>query len=139
MDHAILVDHRIAVRRERTPQRHVRIEHAVLIEVDDLQRVGGANLARRRRQLAREQPQQRRLPAAVRADQADPHAGGKNEVEIVEQRAAADIEADIFQLDQPPGLPVGRGEIDAGAGRAGTRIQVRQFADQLIRLVDARL
>jgi len=45
----------------------------------------------------------------------------------------------VIQLDQPPGLSVSGGKIDTGTGCAGARGQVGQFADEVLRFVDASL
>ena len=45
VNHAVLVDHRVAVGRERAAQRQIRIELAVLVEVDDAQRRRPSDLA----------------------------------------------------------------------------------------------
>ena len=85
MNHAILVDDRVAVRSQRAPQRHVRIEHAVLIEVHNAQRIRSPDLSRRRLRISQQQAQQRSLAAAVRTDQAHAHAGENREVQLLEE------------------------------------------------------
>ena len=57
----------------------------------------------------------------------------------VKQCAAGDGVADRVHGDQLLGLPVGRGEIDFGAGGAGSGVHFRQLADQLVSLADAGL
>jgi hypothetical protein len=81
---AIAIDDGIAVRRKRAAQSYVGIERAGLVEVDDAQPVGAANLPPVGSQLSLQQAQQRGLAAAIRADEADAHSGGEDEVEAVE-------------------------------------------------------
>src|ERR1022692_775238 len=102
-----------------------------------MQRIGSMDVAHRRGELSGEQPQQSVFAAAVGSDKANTHAGGKDEVEILEEGSAADIEGDVIQLDQPPGLSVSGGKIDTGAGCTGARGQVSQFPNELLRFVDA--
>ena len=55
---------------------------AVLVEADDAQAVGALDRAGVGGEVAGEQPQQRGLAAAVRAEQADARAGREGEVEV---------------------------------------------------------
>ena len=84
MDHAVAIDHRIAVRRERSAQSQIRIDLAALVEVDDAQVFGALDLPLERRDIAAQKLEQRGLAAAIRSHQSDSHAGGDGEVEIVE-------------------------------------------------------
>src|ERR1019366_4645214 len=100
VNHAILINHGIAVRSERAAQSHVRIELAILIEVDHAQRIGLVNLASGGRDFAAKQAQQRRLAAAVRADEADSHSLRQREIDIREKPASANRVTDAFELDE---------------------------------------
>ena len=75
VNHAFLVNDRIAVRRERTPKQDVGIEASVLVKIDDAQIIGFANFSVRRLEFAKQQTQQRAFAAAVRPDKSDTHAG----------------------------------------------------------------
>ncbi len=74
MNYLLAIDHRVAVWRERAAQRNVRIELAILVEVDDSQALGSANLAGLRFDVASHETKQGRLAAAVRAHQPNAHA-----------------------------------------------------------------
>ena len=84
MNHAIAINHRIAIGRERAAQSELRIEHAILIEVNDAQRIRFANRAAEGCNFAAQKAQQRGLAAAVGADEAHAHSGGDGEIEICE-------------------------------------------------------
>ena len=80
MNHALVVDDRIAVGRQRAAQGQVRVELAVLIEVDNAQRLGALDRALERREFPAQQAQQRGLAAAVGAGQANAHPRRDGEV-----------------------------------------------------------
>ena len=82
--------------------------------------------------------EQRRLAAAVRADQSDANAGRKNQVQIFEKPAAAKRLADALGFDQTLGLAFGRGEIDLGRAGAAARRRGGEFFDQPPGRIDAR-
>ena len=82
VDAAALEDDGVALRRERAPERLVGVEaRAVLVEADEPQSFGPLDLAGVGREGAGEQVEQRRLAAAVRADEADARAARDGEVE----------------------------------------------------------
>src|SRR6185436_6724068 len=84
---AALMDHAVALGRERAFERQVRIEAlAVLFEVDDAQAVGALDRAGVGRELADDDAQQRRLAGAVRPEDAEAGAGGEEDIEVREQR-----------------------------------------------------
>ncbi len=115
MDHAVLVDDGVAVGREGAAQGLIAVKLAVLLEVGDAQHVGALDGAGFRLDLAGQQPQQCGFAAAVRSHQADAHACGKVEIQVVEERALADGVAQVFELDEALGLAAGRGEVQPGA------------------------
>jgi hypothetical protein len=91
VDRAALDLQGVALGGERPPQRHRGIEGgAALVEAGDAQPLGVLDPARVGRQRAGEQPEQRRLAAAVFADDADARAGADDEVEIADQQSAAE-------------------------------------------------
>ena len=96
-----------------------RLAYRALVAGDELGEVGDdraapqGDRARVGRVGAGEQAQQRRLPGAVRADQADPGAGRKVEVEAVEDPPAAE------RLHDPARAQRGRGG-GGGHGHDGT-------------------
>src|ERR1700739_3900288 len=122
MNHAILVDDRIAVRRERAAKQHVGIEAAVLVKIDDAQIIGFVNSSVLGLQLAKQQAQQRALAATVRTNQANAHAGGDPELNFLKQCQAAEGKTNIIEMDELAGLAIGCGKIDFC--RAGASSQV---------------
>ncbi len=91
VDRAALDLQGVALGRQRASQRHRGIEGgATLVEAREPQPLGVLDLARVGRQRAGEQPQQRRLAAAVGADDADACAGADDEVEVADQEPAAE-------------------------------------------------
>ena len=77
-----LVHHRLAVGGQRLAQRHRRVQMLpVLIEQDHAQAVGALDRPGVGRTFARQQPEQRRLAAAVRAEQAQAHPGRERQVQ----------------------------------------------------------
>ena len=74
VNNAILINHRVAVRRERPAQGNVRIKLAVLVKVHDSQTFGAAHLAGFRFDISAHQAKQSRLAAAVWTDQAYAHS-----------------------------------------------------------------
>ena len=58
---------------------------------------------------------------------------------VFEECATADVEGNSLQGDELFGLPVRRGEIDLGTGRAAASVHLGELADHLVRLANARL
>src|SRR5271157_678297 len=112
MQNAVLEDDGVTIGRERAAQRDVRFEHTILIEIDDAQVLGAANLSGLRLEFVAQQAQQRGLTAAIRPDQADARASREGEGEVVEQLPAAEAEVDLVQLDEALGFAAGRGEVE---------------------------
>ena len=139
MNHLVLITNRIAVGSERAAQSNVGIELAILVEVDDAEIFRLAHGAARGLQFTLEQAKKRGFAAAIRANEADAHAVGDDEVEMIEQLAIADGIAEIVESDELLGLAIGGGERDSGAGRASARVHVGEFADEFVGFVDARL
>ena len=101
--------------------RRVGIELlALLIEVGDLQPGAAPHLARVGLQLAEQQPQQRRLAGAVRADQADAIAAQDALREVADDRRAAERLRHVLRLEHqlPERLPVVDGEPHVAGLRA---------------------
>src|SRR5215467_11607406 len=138
MNGPVLIDDRIAVGRECAAQRHIRIETAVLIEVNDSQLVGLPYRPRPRLEFAAKKAEQRRLAAAVRADHADAHSRLDRQTDSLEEGAALDVAADIFQRDQLLCASFCRREVDCRRVNATSRAEIREFADHLHRGIDAR-
>ena len=139
MHDAVLIDHRIRVRRKRAAQRERGIQLAHLREVDYTQVLGALDVARCGSEFAGHRAQNRRLAAAVRADQTKLHAVDDAEAHIRNNRAATKSKLDLVELDQPLGLAVGRVELDARAEDARARVHLGELADQAVRIVDAGL
>ncbi len=108
VNHAVLINHGIAVGRQRAAQTNVGIQHAILVEVHDPQGVRLADFAARWRNVASQQAQQRGLAASVRAHKSHSHPRRDGEMNPFKQCAIADGIRKVFQLDQPLGLPVRR-------------------------------
>src|SRR5215475_430883 len=138
MNGAIMIDDRIAVRRECAAQRYIRIETAVLVEVNNPQLIGQPHLSRSRWEFAAKKAEQRCLAAAVRADHADAHSRLDRQTDSLEESAALDVAADIFQLDQLLCTPFRRREVDCRCVDAASRTEICKFADHLHRGIDAR-
>src|SRR6266849_3788412 len=139
MDDAVLVDDRVAIRRKRPAQRQIRIQLPKLVEVDHPQSLGCLDPAAEGNDLAAQQTQQGSLSAAVRADESYSHSRRDRKIEAVEQHPAVEAVRDTVQVDQPFGFSIGGHEIDAGGIGAAPGFEVRQLADHLPGLVDARL
>ena len=58
---------------------------------------------------------------------------------VFEECATADVEGNSLQGDELFGLPVRRGEIDFGTGRAAASVHLGELADHLVCFVNARL
>jgi len=84
VDDAILINHRVAVRRERLAQGNVRIEFAVLVEVHYSQSLGTANFAGLWLDVSAQQAQQGCLAAAVWTHQPHSHPGRHAELNVIE-------------------------------------------------------
>src|SRR6266446_812992 len=121
MDDAILINHRVAVPRKRPAQSNIRIEFTILVEVDDSQPLGAANLATFRLDVSAHKPKQRRLAASIGTDQPDSHPRRDAEMNVFEKRAAANTVRNSAQRNKLFGLPVRRREIDFGAGDAAAK------------------
>ena len=137
MNHALLINHRIAIRRQGPAQSDVRIKLAILVEVHDSQSLRPANLARRRLDLSTKQPQQSRLAAAVWSDQPHAHARRNAEMNILKQSTAAHPVRNSFERDQLLRLPVRGGKIDFRARRTVARFHFREVAYHLLCFADA--
>ena len=82
------------------PHGLVFIEHQpVLIDVIDLRARADFHFAARRRHFAEDAFQQRTFSQPIPPDHAEPRAGGQVEIHFVEERAAAEVEADFAQFD----------------------------------------
>src|SRR3984893_14591568 len=81
MNHAVLINHGIAVRRERAAQTDIRIKLTILIEIDDAQGIGRANSSACGLEVAAEQTKQSGLAAPVRPHEPHPHSRSNGEVD----------------------------------------------------------
>jgi hypothetical protein len=88
---AALPDDGVALGRQRAAQAPRGIEPAaLLLEAHHAQALGALDLPGVGRQRAREEIEEHRLAAAVRADHAQPRAGCDDEIEATDQPAAAE-------------------------------------------------
>ncbi len=90
---AILKDDGIGVRGEGAAQGERGIELALLLEVDDLEMLGGADGAGIGFELSLQKAQESGFTAAVGADEADAHSVGDDEVQVGEERAGVIVKA----------------------------------------------
>ena len=92
-------------------------------------------------EFAGQQPQQRGLAAAVGADEADAHAVGDEEVQVLRRSSfgLAEAQGDVLELDQALGLAIGGGEVDAGGRGLDALVDVAELADEVLGVVDAGL
>ena len=140
VDAAALPRDRVALGRERAAQALGRIEAAaLLLEPDDPQPIGALDLTRVGWQRSRQEIEQRRLAAAVRADQADARAGRDDEVEVADQTPAAERLRQAPRDQQPARPALRRHEVDARGGRDPARAAVLQLVDEPGRLLDPSL
>ena len=139
VNHTVLEDDGIGVRRQGAAQGKRRIELALLLKVNDLEMIGGANGAGVGFELALQKTQQGGFSATVRADQPDTHSVGDDEIQSVEERALV-VKAigEVFDLDEALALASGAGEIQFGAGGASPGAEIAEFADEFVGAVDAR-
>ena len=83
--------------------------------------------------------EERRLAAAVRADQPDARARGDDEVEVVDQPPAAARHRQPLRDQEPAGPALRRREVDGRRGRERARARVLQLLDEASGLLDAAL
>src|SRR5580704_11593129 len=100
MNHLILINNRVTIRRKRSPQLKFRIKLSVLIEINHPQRFRFADIAGSGLQISSKHAQQRRLSAAVRSYKSNAHSRSHRKVEIVEQYALADLALHSRELNQ---------------------------------------
>ena len=82
MNHAVLIENRIAFGSQRATQGDVGIKLAPLIEVHNTKPFGAADMAVAGREFSSQKTQQGGFAAAVRPDQTGPHSGGEDEIQI---------------------------------------------------------
>ena len=82
VNHTVLEDDGVGVRGQGAAQGERRIEFALLLKVDDLEMVGGADGAGVGFELSLQQTQQGGFAAAVGADEADAHSVGDDEIQV---------------------------------------------------------
>src|SRR5262249_38622269 len=134
--------HEVAVRANGVGDGEGRIERGpVLLEERDLQPVGAPDLARRRRLRAREHAQERRLAAAVRAEQPEARARPDQEIEAVENDSTAFgplrvAHGDAARLDEAARLAAARLEVEIDGPRAVARLQLGDLVGQRTRALD---
>src|SRR5207248_8347825 len=92
-----------------------------------------------RRQGARDQVQERGLPAAVRAYEADARPRRDGEVEAADERVVSKGLGQSTGDEEPPGPPLGGGEVDAHGPGGGARSSVVELRDEPARLLDTSL
>src|SRR5262249_44040555 len=110
---------------------------ALLFEADDAQIVGALDRTRVGGHDAREHVQERRLAAAVRADQPDASARRDDEIEIADEPAAAERLRQAARDQEPARAALRRDEVDAGRGGQPARASVLELLDQASGLLDA--
>ena len=139
MNDAILIDHRIAFGCQRPAQRHIRVELAALIEINNTQPVGPSNLSRWSGPTSPRNIRNRvvfPLPLGPTNPTRSPAVMMKfNPCKQFAARRFHTLHA--LQFDQPLGLSIGGREIDQR--RPGSRpvIQIGEFFHQLSGLADA--
>ena len=129
----------VALGRQRSPEALRGIDAAALLgEAHHAQAVGALDLAGVGWERAREHVEQRRLAAAVGADQSHSRARGEDEGEPFEEGSPGDGVAHVLQLDQPLGFALRGREVDLRRARAAPVDQIGELAHQGAGLVDAR-
>ena len=130
----------IALGCERAPQRLIGVQlHAVLVEANDPEALRAFDLSGVGGQRARQEVEERRLAAAVRPHEADAHAAGDGEIEILDEPTATEGLRQTPRDEKVAGPSPGRGEVNAGdAGRAAGP-GVAELLDQAARFLDATL
>src|SRR5438876_423134 len=140
VDGAALEGDGVAVGREGAPQRLLGVEAGpVLLEAHEAEALGVLDLAGIRRQGARDQVQERGLPAAVRAYEADARSRRDGEVEAADERVVSKGLGQSTGDEEPPGPPLGGGEVDAHGPGGGARSSVVELRDEPARLLDTSL
>ena len=114
-------------------------ELPVLVEVNDAQCVRALDGAGGGHQFATQQAKQCGFAAAIGTHQPDAHARREGEIELRKSVRSAISYARSSSVDQPLALAVAGGEIDVGSRSSASRCDLRQLADHLMRLIDARL
>ena len=137
VDEAAVVDDRVAFGREGAAQGEGGVDFAKLGEVDGAEHGGAFDGAARRFELAGEQAEEGGFAAAVGTDEAEADAVGEQEVEIAEDRAVAEVAADVLELNEALGLAVGGGKVDACGGFNGALVGVGECTDHFVCAVDA--
>ena len=111
----------------------------MLIEHDDAQPLGVFDAAGIGLEVTGEEPEKRRLSAAVRPEQPEARSGRKDEAQVVDQTPLTESLGDVLGDDEALGPPIGRGELDARGPRLLPGLHARQLFDHPPRALDARL
>ncbi len=83
--------------------------------------------------------EERCLAAAVRPHDADAHAGGDGEIEILDERPATEGLRQTPRDEKLAGPTPGRGEVNAGDAGSAADPGVVELLDQAVCLLDAAL
>ena len=135
MHRVAAIDHRIAVGTEGIAQAQGRVKlGSVLVEQNHTQAVGALDRPAVGGDFSRQQANQGRFPAAVRADQTQPCSGGKRQGQRPEQRFATQRFGQVFGRKQFARLATRSREINARRSALSVaELQLGQVADHLFR------
>ena len=115
---AAVDDHRVAAVAHRVEHRPFRVELlALLVVIGDLDVGAASDLAPVRRQVAEQQPQQRRFARAVRSDQANPIAADDTRRKIPNHRVRSECLRDMVGLEHNLARRVSGFDLQAYGGR----------------------
>ena len=137
VDEAVLVEDGVGVGGEGAAEGDFFVELAGLGEVDGAEEGGFFEGSGGGFELAGEEAEDGGFAGAVGADEADADAVGDEEVEVLDDGAAAEDDGDVFELDEALGLALGGGEVDSGGGGLGALVDFLELADEVVGVVDA--
>src|SRR6185312_8925526 len=103
---SVLINNSIAIRRQSAAQSHIRIQHAILVKVDNAQKVRATNFSVGRLYFSVQQAQQRGFAASVWTHQPNALACGEDEIKIGKKHPSANLVAYVVKLHQPLGLAI---------------------------------
>ena len=125
-------DHRVAFGSEGTPERLIEIDAvAILIEPSHAEAFGAVHFAGIGRELAGEDPQKGRFAAAVGAENPEARTRSKNELQVLEQQAAAHVLRQIFACDETFRHAAGGGEINCRSALTVARCHIGELPLQV--------
>ena len=100
------VDDGVAIRAESVAQAQALVKlRPVLVEEDDAQAIRPLDRANVRAEFSRQQFDERRLPTAVRSQEAQPRARGEGQAQVLKKRLVAQALGQVLAHQKLARLP----------------------------------